>query len=414
MLLIIRTSRAVAITGMVLFSGCRAGMDREALLRFYQEYGSTGEGGGGVVQSDPTQPVSPRRSIPEIPPAPVVPPPVAAPLPVPVSPPPPVVVPEPIPAPIVPAPPVIPAPPVLGPPFQKGGVKGPVGALPPMPVQVPIQGIPPILGKDGMPIPTQKFAGPPGPLGPVLPVFPPGPIGPPVPVPPPLISSGGGASRPREERENRRENHVSPTVPRVASIAEGMGESCRSRDSFYTETLCLGVDYVTYREELEQDKEIENQILLQIEEVNRIWKVCEIQFQVDHHIPVDPAELQLNHRIAEFMELSEIRKLFATDSELLVVLTGKWDRSGSLGVQLANAWTTLPGDGLYGVIMERPMGMQPHLLAHELGHYLGLTHTDHGSELMYPIIYPNSITLTPDQCVSVRAAIQKHWQKMLR
>jgi len=353
---------------MVLFSGCRAGIDREALLRYYQEYGSIAEGGGGgVVQSDhsnpvnPVHPSSPGRSIPEIiPPVPVPPPPV------PLPPPPPIIVPEPLPAP-------------------------------------PIQSVPPILGKDGMPIPAQKFPGPPWSMMPVPP---------PVPMPPPLISSRAGVSRPREERESRHG---------IASMAESIGESCHSRDTFNSETLCLGIDYVTYREGLEQDKETENEILLQIEEVNRIWKVCEIQFQVDHHIPVDPAEHQardsvhdLDHRIAEFIELNEIRKHFATDSELLVVLTGKWDRSGSLGAQLANAWTTPPGDGLYGVIMERPMGMQPHLLAHELGHYLGLTHADRASELMYPIIYPNSIAMTPEQCVSARTAIEKYWQKMLR
>lgn len=98
--------------GLVLTSGCRPGIDRGALLRFYQENGSFSEGGGkvqGNVPPSPSQPVAAMIPPPPPPPGPLLPPPP--------------------PVPIGPDP--LPLPP---PPLPKGGVQEPVQIGPPPPV----------------------------------------------------------------------------------------------------------------------------------------------------------------------------------------------------------------------------------------------------------------------------------------
>lgn len=130
--------------GLVLTSGCRPGIDRGALLRFYQENGSFSEGGGKIQSSVPSSPSQPVAA--------VIPPPPPPPPPPPLLPPPPPIG--------LPLPPPVPLPPPLPP---KGGVKGTL----PVPIQEPA----PIMGKDGLPIPAQ--------IGPPVP---------PLPPPPPLPS----------------------------------------------------------------------------------------------------------------------------------------------------------------------------------------------------------------------------------
>jgi hypothetical protein len=129
---------------------------------------------------------------------------------------------------------------------------------------------------------------------------------------------------------------------------------------------------------------------------------------------VNPSTQNLAYETANNEDLTSIRAAFTTETSLLVVLTGTWNRTGSLGGTAANAWTAMPGDGPYGAILEQPVADFPNIIAHELGHYMNLPHVSDTSDLMNPIIYPTSGSLTADQCETARSAATSYWSKMLR
>ena len=97
-----------------------------------------------------------------------------------------------------------------------------------------------------------------------------------------------------------------------------------------------------------------------------------------------------------------------------MVVTGNWDRAGELGGSGANAWTAMPGGGVLGAVLERAVARDANLVAHELGHSLGLGHEDEETNLMHPVIYPRSWRLAREQCAAARAASRRHRSRMLR
>jgi len=70
--------------------------------------------------------------------------------------------------------------------------------------------------------------------------------------------------------------------------------------------------------------------------------------------------------------------------------------------------------GPFGVVLEQSVATYGSIVAHELGHYLNLQHTSDAYNIMSPIIYTNSLTLTGDQCAEARATALSFWGNMLR
>lgn len=235
-----------------------------------------------------------------------------------------------------------------------------------------------------------------------------------------LDGSGGAnaSSKPHSSPESsERAPEPSNRPVRVRKIPRPdlhVGDSCRSSEPG---KVCLALKYVVYRDpEDGQAIEDEKAVLRNLEAINRLWSPCEVQFQIDSYHAIVPSEHQLRYRTANYSELQDIRKRFQSDRELLIVTTGNWDRSGSLGNSWANAWTMLPGPGgdLYGAILERRVGATPNVAAHELGHYLSLDHVDDQKFLMSPLLSENSIRLSRDECRSARWAVRAFWKKMMR
>jgi hypothetical protein len=190
-----------------------------------------------------------------------------------------------------------------------------------------------------------------------------------------------------------------------------IGPSCQSRDPTY---LCLALKYVVYKDFSEKLVTHQKVAIKNIYKINQIWKSCRIGFQIEKFYPALPKKYQLRYQPADEFELTDIRKGFQEESTLLVVTTGKWNRSRSLGSSLANAWTSLPGEPPYGAILERPVAGFANIIAHELGHYLNLLHVNDSSDLMNAVIYEDSEQLTVSQCSSARLATLAYWQRMLR
>lgn len=178
--------------------------------------------------------------------------------------------------------------------------------------------------------------------------------------------------------------------------------------------ITLGLRYVVYRDgqgrSILSRKEAESVL----ERINEIWNQCEIRFQIDEFLEVHPDHHSLKFQTTHYSELTQIRRRFSNDRSLLVVSTGPWDRSGSLGTTRANAWTTLPGSVPYGVVLENPVKRNSNLIAHELGHYLNLHHVSDSKALMNPVIFSESERVSKNQCKTARSAAIYFWSDQIR
>lgn len=205
------------------------------------------------------------------------------------------------------------------------------------------------------------------------------------------------------------EGTYSPTSPSGPSEKGVTG--CSNKDN---NSLCIGLKYVVYQDNQNEPIVSKATALGNVSSITKIWSQCQIEFQLDEFVAADPTSYGLNLNTANDSELDQIRKAFDDNSHFLVVTTGTWDRSGTLGNTGANAWTNMPGDGVYGAILELPVGTYANIIAHELGHYMNLDHVSDTADLMNPVIYDYSNQLTADQCKNARSAVTAYWQKMLR
>jgi hypothetical protein len=204
-----------------------------------------------------------------------------------------------------------------------------------------------------------------------------------------------------------------PTPPAIVPVGGGtaIGESCVDQD---LRNLCVAVKYVAYvgpsgRPTLTQAQALEN-----LRESTEIFGQCGIAFQLEEFVAARPEDHGLRFNTADLEELDGVRGAFADASRLLVVATGEWDRSGTLGDTEANAWTSVPGLGPFGAVMESWVGTYAPLVAHELGHYLNLEHEDDEENLMSALIYDSSRALTARQCSELRDSARYFWGRMLR
>lgn len=195
-------------------------------------------------------------------------------------------------------------------------------------------------------------------------------------------------------------------------VRRSIGESCSGTQD--SDGICLALKYVSYVDGNGDDVESERDAVRDVEYANQIWRDCGIQFQLEDFQSAEPGDFDLRYRTRNYEELNEIRGTFTEPGELLVVATGKWDRTGSLGNSWANAWTNLPGERIYGVVLERTVTNYPQILAHELGHYLSLDHKNDPSSLMNPVVGRNSVELSRQECQEARWAARSYWREMMR
>ncbi len=178
-------------------------------------------------------------------------------------------------------------------------------------------------------------------------------------------------------------------------------------------TLCLNLKFVEYKNDSESARKARSDARKIINEVNKVWEPCRIQFKMKHFAWVDPKKYRLPQTTSHLSELHPIRDAFADGRNLLLVITDNWNRRGSLGQTFANAWTSFPGDNHEGAIIERKAKHDPNLSAHELGHYLGLDHERDYQNLMNPVVHYNSQGLTENQCTVARITAEKYWKDRL-
>ncbi len=200
----------------------------------------------------------------------------------------------------------------------------------------------------------------------------------------------------------------SVTLPPVSENSGVVGPSCHGGAN------CLALRYVVYKDSAGKPVVSQEEAIGNLQSINQTWAACGISFQMDEFLPVDPVDYGLTFNTANSSELDPIRRTFDESDTLLVVTTGKWNRSGTLGATGANAWTNMPGSSALGAILESAVGTYPNIIAHELGHYLNLPHVSDSTDLMNPVIYTTSTRLSSGQCSAALSAISYYWRAMRR
>jgi hypothetical protein len=180
------------------------------------------------------------------------------------------------------------------------------------------------------------------------------------------------------------------------------------------EKLRVAVKYVAFQNSQEQPVISDNDTTAVFKTVNSIWEKCSIEFKLERFSQIEPKTLETDFNISRHSELPELREALCEQDTLLVVTTGTWNRTGSLGKTTANAWTAMPKRAPFGIVLEAPVARHPNLLAHEFGHYLNLNHAQGDTQLMNPTIYRRSNGLTPEECNQARSTVLTKWARMLR
>jgi hypothetical protein len=195
--------------------------------------------------------------------------------------------------------------------------------------------------------------------------------------------------------------YTSPTPSTPA-----VGESCVSSDP---NKICLAIHFVSYTKDGKATATAAQASTI-IHKMNQVFAQCNIGFQIQQYEQVDPVDYGLAYGSSSQNQTDTIRSTFQSPTDqLLAVTTGPWGTA-------VNAWTNMPGDNVYGAIMEASIVAYGDgiIYTHEFGHYLGLDHVSNSANLMNPVISPTSDDLSSSQCATAREVSQSYWSDMIR
>ncbi len=188
-----------------------------------------------------------------------------------------------------------------------------------------------------------------------------------------------------------------------------VADTCRSSDS---ENYCIAVKYLSFQNSNGTASASQDLAVQGVRFATQIWSQCKIGFQIQDYGTVDPSEYGLSYGAASQQQTYQIRSQFMENNTFLVVTTGPWPTA-------TVAWTEPPGNDTHGVVQESGVADYPQILAHEFGHYMGLSHiadspNDVADNVMNWRLFSYSTHLTEDQCAKARAAVMEYWWPMLR
>lgn len=156
-----------------------------------------------------------------------------------------------------------------------------------------------------------------------------------------------------------------------------------------------------------------------VDKMSHYWRQCNIQFALEQYQTISPSDIGARYNPANYSELDEMRIAAHSDMHLIMIATGSWNRSGSLGNSGSNCYSSFPGDAAEGIVCEQKSAAKEAMMAHEAGHWVNLRHTNSpgtdgvddtnsgnvSNNLMDHVVATYHDDLTAGQCYRAREAI---------
>jgi hypothetical protein len=190
------------------------------------------------------------------------------------------------------------------------------------------------------------------------------------------------------------------------------------------EQLDIAVRYLSFTDSNGTAVVNQGEVQEAMDYASRIWAQCGIGFRLENFQEIQAESIGTRFNPANYSELDQMRINTQQDTDLIFIATGKWNRSGTLGSSGSNCFSSFPGDEAEGIVCEKSSAASPTMIAHEVGHWVDLRHTNSpstdgvddtnagnvGNNLMDHFVGPSNTEMTRGQCARARSAIAE-WRR---
>jgi hypothetical protein len=197
-----------------------------------------------------------------------------------------------------------------------------------------------------------------------------------------------------------------PSQPSSAETAD-LGPRCTGVSG----QLCIGLNYLAFETASGTPLVSQATAAQNVQAANVIWAQCKIAFQMESFQAVNGADYGIPLTGLSNADMATMRQDFASATDFVIM-----SYTGTVPTG-ADAWTEEAGPGgvgPYGTIMDVSTATYTPILAHEIGHYLGLEDGSDTTNLMDLVVYASPDLLTSAQCATAVSVAQNYFQPMLR
>lgn len=151
------------------------------------------------------------------------------------------------------------------------------------------------------------------------------------------------------------------------------------------------------------------------DKMSELWSPCNVRFVLEEFVTATAAELGVPYHPGGASDRYRLRQAFTDSKRAVYIVTGKWDRERDPKDNGSNAFSSVPGDGPQGIVLESWVAKSHRLLAHEFGHISGdLDDTDGDDDLMNHMVGIKNTKLSAEQCARVVAGLKQTNPSWLR
>lgn len=144
-----------------------------------------------------------------------------------------------------------------------------------------------------------------------------------------------------------------------------------------------------------------------LEQMSELWSACNVRFVLEEFLTPTAEEVNLPYHPSGAVDRYHLRKTFTDPARAVYIVTGKWDRARDPNDNGSNAFSSVPGDGPQGIVLESWVAKSHRLLAHEFGHISGdLDDTAGEDDLMNHMVGKKNTKLSQKQCARVVAGLK--------